>query len=234
MRLIKIGSPAAFRQDDVNWRAGRRVVHTLASIPLLRTRFSSSVLHVSKSLPLTPIERCGCWTNRRGNCWCPLVMASFQRLQERLEVYRQAKARQKREQEPTITSKKEQMAELSDEKLTEPSNRKGNDVRTSEANRTNQNSTPDIAEKSSPWWMIGLKVLLWLALFGFFVEIEFGVVFVLSSILFFIYTSMRRTKRRSSELSAYSVFNKNFERIEGTLTADQFERELRLGPGSVR
>ena len=161
-------------------------------------------------------------------------MASYQRLQERLEVYRQAKARQKREQQPTKTFEKEKKLEFSEDEVTETSSRKLKDDRTKEANRENENLSPDVPERSSPWWMIGLKALLWLALFGFFVEIEFGVVFFLSSVFYFMYTSMTRRKRKSSELSAYSVFNKNFERIEGTLTADQFERELRLGPGSVR
>ena len=161
-------------------------------------------------------------------------MASFQRLQERLEAYRQDKARQRREREPTKTSEKEHKPETSEKKPTEVSSQNGNDVRTTDTNLKSLNSVPDVPERSSPWWMIGLKALLWLTLFGFFVEVEFGVVFVLSSIFYFMYTSMRRRKRKNSELSAYSVFNKNFERLEGTLTADQFERELRLGPGSIR
>lgn len=41
-------------------------------------------------------------------------------------------------------------------------------------------------------------------------------------------------RRKPWEPSAYSVFNKNFEAIEGTLTAEQFEKELRYGPTSVK
>lgn len=151
-------------------------------------------------------------------------MAKFQTLQERLEAYRQAKVRQTREECPS------QVAETDSSKV---DNRKGSEARTTEANREKQSSVADTPEESSPWWMIGLKALLWLTLFGFFVEVEFGVVFVVSSVFYFIYSSMRGSKRKSSELSAYSVFNKNFERIEGTLTADQFEREIRYGPGGV-
>jgi hypothetical protein len=42
-----------------------------------------------------------------------------------------------------------------------------------------------------------------------------------------------RTERDTNHLSAYSVFNRNCERIDGTFTAEQLEKELRFGPGSV-
>ena len=34
-------------------------------------------------------------------------------------------------------------------------------------------------------------------------------------------------------MSAYSVFNPNCESIDGTLTAQQFEREIRHGPAAA-
>ena len=37
---------------------------------------------------------------------------------------------------------------------------------------------------------------------------------------------MRTGPKRAGEISAYSVFNPNCETIEGTFTAEQFEREL--------
>ncbi|XP_033733939.1 SAYSvFN domain-containing protein 1-like [Pecten maximus] len=80
----------------------------------------------------------------------------------------------------------------------------------------------------------GLKCVLWLALWGLFVEIQFGAVFVLLSALFFLYRSLSNRKRKKNKLSAYSVFNPNFERLDGTFTAEQFEQELRYGPSSVR
>ncbi|CAH2045007.1 unnamed protein product, partial [Iphiclides podalirius] len=42
-----------------------------------------------------------------------------------------------------------------------------------------------------------------------------------------------RPKKRG-EVSAYSVFNENCTSIDGTLKAEQFEREIRYGPSSVR
>ena len=59
-------------------------------------------------------------------------------------------------------------------------------------------------------------------------------VFLVSSGLYLMYVSMRGSRRKPSEMSAYSVFNKNFEKIDGTLSAEQFEREIRYGPASVR
>ena len=88
----------------------------------------------------------------------------------------------------------------------------------------------------TPWYLTVLKILLWLLLWGFFIEVEFGLVYFISSGLVFIVLSLRggSNKRRPNELSAYSVFNKNFEAIDGTLSAEQLERELRYGPNSVK
>ena len=85
------------------------------------------------------------------------------------------------------------------------------------------------------WLIISLKIVLWILIWGFFIEVEFGLAYLVISGLVFIVASLRGGKKRApGELSAYSVFNKNFEAIEGTLSADQFEKELRYGPSSVR
>ncbi|XP_063427443.1 SAYSvFN domain-containing protein 1-like [Mytilus trossulus] len=81
---------------------------------------------------------------------------------------------------------------------------------------------------------IQLSVLLsvWLGLWYYFIQLQFGAVYFAISVLFIMYFSMR-TERDPNHLSAYSVFNKNCERIDGTFTAEQLEKELRFGPGSV-
>lgn len=84
------------------------------------------------------------------------------------------------------------------------------------------------------WWMTGLKIILWLLMWGFFIEVEFGLVYLVVSGLVFIVVSLQGSRRAPGKLSAYSVFNKNLEAIEGTLSAEQFERELRYGPSTVR
>ena len=93
--------------------------------------------------------------------------------------------------------------------------------------------TPPTSD-SRPWYITALYVVLWLLLWGFFVEIEFGVVYIILSAFAFIVLSLRGSRRRIGELSAYSVFNENCESIDGTLTAEQFEREMRYGPAAVR
>ena len=85
-----------------------------------------------------------------------------------------------------------------------------------------------------PWYITALYITLWLLVWGFFVEVEFGVVFIILSAFAFIVLSLRGSRRRIGELSAYSVFNENCEQIDGTLTAEQFEREMRYGPTAVR
>ena len=93
----------------------------------------------------------------------------------------------------------------------------------------------DEAPVKTNWWIFGLKILLWILIWGFFIEVEFGLVYFVVSALVFLVVSLRGGRKRASgELSAYSVFNKNFESIQGTLSAEQFERELRYGPSSVK
>lgn len=94
--------------------------------------------------------------------------------------------------------------------------------------------TPAPLSNPRPWYITALYILLWLLLWGFFISVEFGFVYFLLSAFAFIVLSLRGSRRKIGQLSAYSVFNENCESIEGTLTADQFERELRFGPAAVR
>ena len=80
----------------------------------------------------------------------------------------------------------------------------------------------------------GLKLLLWALLWGFFIEVGFGAVYLVSSLLFLMVVSLRGSRRKQGEPSAYSVFNADCQPIQGTLSAEQFERELRYGPLSVK
>uniref|UniRef100_A0A6J0SWI7 SAYSvFN domain-containing protein 1 n=1 Tax=Pogona vitticeps TaxID=103695 RepID=A0A6J0SWI7_9SAUR len=94
------------------------------------------------------------------------------------------------------------------------------------------------AETSVLWWtnyflmnVTFLKFLLWLVLLGLFVELEFGLVYFVLSMFYWIYVGTRGPgERQTGEKSAYSVFNPGCEAIEGTLTAEQFERELLYQP----
>lgn len=89
-------------------------------------------------------------------------------------------------------------------------------------------------QKESPclddWQLTALRWIVWAVLFGIFIEMEFGTVFFILSVFYFIYLSLRYSRRKPGEPSAYSVYNKNCEAIEGSLTAEQFERELRYKP----
>ena len=86
----------------------------------------------------------------------------------------------------------------------------------------------------TPLYFTLLKILLWGLLWGFFIEVGFGAVFFITSILYMLVASLRGSRRKPWEPSAYSVFNRNFEAIDGTLSAEQFERELRYGPMNVK
>ena len=84
-----------------------------------------------------------------------------------------------------------------------------------------------------PRLRIFLRIVLWCCCFGFFVQVGFGSVFFVLSLFYFMYKSMRSDTRRPWEPSAYSVFNENCEAIDGTLTGEQFDKELKFGAGSV-
>jgi hypothetical protein len=79
------------------------------------------------------------------------------------------------------------------------------------------------------WQIIVIKCLVWLTLLIIFIRIEFGVIYVIISLLYFLWSSLGSSSRRRNELSAYSVFNPNFEKLQGTFSAEDYDRQLRRG-----
>uniref|UniRef100_A0A1A7WL16 SAYSVFN motif domain containing 1 n=1 Tax=Iconisemion striatum TaxID=60296 RepID=A0A1A7WL16_9TELE len=79
--------------------------------------------------------------------------------------------------------------------------------------------------------LILLKVLLWLILLGLFVELEFGLVFFVISLFYWLYEGLRSpAQRQPGEMSAYSVFNPDCQPLLGSLTAEQLEGEMGYRP----
>lgn len=78
-----------------------------------------------------------------------------------------------------------------------------------------------------------LTIALWWCCLGFFTHVGFGSVFFVLSLFYFMYVSMKSGTRHPWEPSAYSVFNENCDAIDGTLSAKQFENELKFGARSV-
>ena len=78
------------------------------------------------------------------------------------------------------------------------------------------------------WQRLALHSSLWLALLGAFVYFGFGTLFLLLSLFYLMWASLRGSRRRPWEPSAYSVFNEGCEAIDGTLKAEQFDREIRF------
>jgi len=87
---------------------------------------------------------------------------------------------------------------------------------------------------SLPTRVVLLKVTLWFLLLALFIHVEFAAVYIVASFFYIIYSTLEtHHKRLPGEPSAYSVFNPNCEQIDGTLTAAQFEQELKYRIGSV-
>lgn len=167
---------------------------------------------------------------------------SMKDVRSRLSSYREKKAKQHQEKETTSVPNEDERSHSSetersgDAAASSMEHQHGPTENACSVDTQDQQQQEKTLEHSpsSPWFARALKVFLWLVLWGFFIEIEFGVVYFVVSILFFLFHSLRGSRRKPSEPSAYSVFNENCEAIDGTLTAEQFERELRGGPSAVR
>ncbi|XP_043189475.1 SAYSvFN domain-containing protein 1-like isoform X2 [Amphibalanus amphitrite] len=83
------------------------------------------------------------------------------------------------------------------------------------------------------WVILACKIGLYLTLFGICCHFQFGAAYVVVTAIPIIYFSTSTRGRRPGEASAYSVFNPNCEAIDGTLTGDQFQREIMYGPGAT-
>lgn len=70
--------------------------------------------------------------------------------------------------------------------------------------------------------------LFWATLYAIAIQLKFGIVYFMFSVLFGIYFNTRTGPKKKGEVSAYSVFNPNLESIDGTLKAEQFEKEMGL------
>jgi len=73
---------------------------------------------------------------------------------------------------------------------------------------------------------IVLKFLLWVGLMTIFVKLQFGAVFFIISVFYLICTNLRSRPKQEGEPSAYSVFNPNCEPIDGTIKAEDLEKQL--------
>jgi hypothetical protein len=72
------------------------------------------------------------------------------------------------------------------------------------------------------WW-----ILAWLCGFSLAVRFGWGAVFFCLSVLLLIWKSLADSRRKKQGApSAYSVFNPNCEAIEGTLDAEQLQRQM--------
>lgn len=79
-----------------------------------------------------------------------------------------------------------------------------------------------------------LYAVIWSTCFGYFVMLQFGAVFFTVSVLLGIYFNTRTRPKKKGEVSAYSVFNENCQSIDGTLKAEELERQMLYGAAGAR
>ncbi|XP_047511982.1 uncharacterized protein LOC125054271 [Pieris napi] len=103
---------------------------------------------------------------------------------------------------------------------------------------TSETSEVEYEENQETWGYCVLKWsiygVIWLTLYIIFLNLQFGAVFFVISVLIGICLNTSTRPKKKGEISAYSVFNKNCKSIDGTLKAEQFEKEIRYGAGTVR
>lgn len=92
-------------------------------------------------------------------------------------------------------------------------------------------SSSETSDESEPWtavdWTIlFVKVMVYVTLQTIAVLEQFGAVFFILSLFYLMWVGLSDKKRQPSQLSAYSVFNPNFEQIEGTVNAQKLQAEL--------
>lgn len=80
--------------------------------------------------------------------------------------------------------------------------------------------------KKFQYFLYVIYFLFWITCYAIAIELQFGTVYLLFSALFGIYFNTRTGPKKKKEISAYSVFNKNCEAIDGTIKPEQFEREM--------
>ncbi|KAG5671934.1 hypothetical protein PVAND_002102 [Polypedilum vanderplanki] len=104
----------------------------------------------------------------------------------------------------------------------------------SEENETESTTSTDLkiietSSSSRSWltyctWLI--YFLIWITLYAIAIELSFGTVYFMFSLLLGICLNTREKPKGKKEVSAYSVFNENCESIDGTFKAEMFEKQL--------
>ncbi len=79
------------------------------------------------------------------------------------------------------------------------------------------------------YWKLSLEILLLSSLFYLakkYTSTEFVTLYCILLLFYVIFRNLDRSGKRSS-LSAYSVFNKNFQKVAGTFDAQTIDKTLR-------
>lgn len=79
------------------------------------------------------------------------------------------------------------------------------------------------------WAAFFLNVIIWCILFSLAVYVEFGVIYIIISGFYIIWVNTSTRPKYRNEISAYSVFNRNCEPIDGTLDAEKLQNQMLLG-----
>jgi hypothetical protein len=75
--------------------------------------------------------------------------------------------------------------------------------------------------------VLALKIALLVLLYALSAVLEFRAVFFIALGFYLIYETTTTRRRQKWEKSAYSVFNPNMEKLQGTFDGESFDKQLR-------
>lgn len=95
-----------------------------------------------------------------------------------------------------------------------------------------------VVENQESWRYCIIKwsiyAFIWVTLYAYFLYLQFGAVFFVATVLVGICLNTRTRPKKRGEVSAYSVFNENCVSIDGTLKAEELQRQMIYGMGIPR
>lgn len=107
------------------------------------------------------------------------------------------------------------------------------DVESTSSDDSSDDSSATSSHPAIRWTLYSLYFSLWLTLYILALRIEFGAIYFILSSFYLIWVNTRTKPKKKGEVSAYSVFNPDCKSIDGTLKAEQFEREIMFGATSI-
>lgn len=130
--------------------------------------------------------------------------------------------------ENKITSENQKLISTLDEGFDDPTQKEIENIKKEFSEYRKSGLSKDDFEKGMNPLLLLTIICVWILFFRYSINYGFGTVYFLFSIIGFIFFNLSDRKRKPWELSAYSIFNRNGERLFGHMSINDIQ------PGLVR